>query len=181
MEYLTILQWKLGEIKMNKAYLGLGTNIGERENYLRQACEIINHHPMINILKVSKVYETKAWGLKEQDDFLNICIEIETKLNPQELLEVCHNVESKLNRVRAIRWGPRTIDVDILLFNDIISLDENLTLPHPRIRERAFVLIPLVDLNENLLIDNKTIHSYLNELSKNEIEEVKEFNMSIEI
>lgn len=166
---------------MNKAYLGLGTNIGNRENYLREAVEIINNNQEIKILKVSKVYETKAWGLKEQDDFLNLCVEIETKLNPQELLEVCHKVEEELNRVRTIRWGPRTIDVDILFFNDMLSLDENLTLPHPRIKERAFVLIPLMDLNTNLLIDNKTISYYLNKLSKDEIEEVKEFNMNIQI
>lgn len=178
---MIILEWKLGEIEMNKAYLGLGTNIGNRENYLREAVEIINNNQEIKILKVSKVYETKAWGLKEQDDFLNLCVEIETELNPQELLEVCHKVEEELNRVRTIRWGPRTIDVDILFFNDMLSLDENLTLPHPRIKERAFVLIPLMDLNTNLLIDNKTISYYLNKLSKDEIEEVKEFNMNIQI
>ena len=178
---LTTLQWKLGEIEMNKAYLGLGTNMGNRENYLREAVEIINNNQEIKILKVSKVYETKAWGLKEQDDFLNLCVEIETELNPQELLEVCHKVEEELNRVRTIRWSPRTIDVDILFFNDMLSLDENLTLPHPRIKERAFVLIPLMDLNTNLLIDNKTISYYLNKLSKDEIEEVKEFNMNIQI
>lgn len=166
---------------MNKAYLGLGTNMGNRENYLRKAVEIINNNQEIKILKVSKVYETKAWGLKEQDDFLNLCVEIETELNPQELLEVCHKVEEELNRVRTIRWGPRTIDVDILFFNDMLSLDENLTLPHPRIKERAFVLIPLMDLNTNLLIDNKTISYYLNKLSKDEIEEVKEYNMNIQI
>lgn len=166
---------------MNKAYLGLGTNMGNRENYLRKAVEIINNNQEIKILKVSKVYETKAWGLKEQGDFLNLCVEIETELNPQELLEVCHKVEEELNRVRTIRWGPRTIDVDILFFNDMLSLDENLTLPHPRIKERAFVLIPLMDLNTNLIIDNKPISYYLNKLSKDEIEEVKEFNMNIQI
>ena len=85
---------------MNKAYLGLGTNMGNRENYLREAVEIINNNQEIKILKVSKVYETKAWGLKEQDDFLNLCVEIETELNPQDLLEVCHKVEEELNRVR---------------------------------------------------------------------------------
>ncbi|WP_455540072.1 2-amino-4-hydroxy-6-hydroxymethyldihydropteridine diphosphokinase [Terrisporobacter sp.] len=164
---------------MNKAYLGLGTNMGDRENYLRQACAIINNHPNINILKVSKVYETKAWGLKEQDDFLNLCLEIETNLNPEELLKVCNSVESKLNRVRLVRWGPRTIDVDILFFENIVSMDENLTLPHPRIIERAFVLIPLMDLNEDLLVDNKSISYYLNKLTKDEIEEVKEVDTTI--
>lgn len=164
---------------MNKAYLGLGTNIGDREGYLRQACEILQKHTQINILKISKVYETKAWGYTEQDDFFNICVEIETTLSPLELLEVCHLIEEKLNRVRVIRWGPRTIDVDILFFNNIISEDESLTLPHPRIKERAFVLIPLMDLNEELIINDKPISYYLSKLNKKEIDEVKEVSINI--
>lgn len=164
---------------MNKAYLGLGTNMGDREYYLRQACEIIQKNSQIDILKISKVYETKAWGYTQQDDFLNICVEIETSLSSLELLEICHFVENELNRVRAIRWGPRTIDVDILFFNDMISKDESLTIPHPRIKERAFVLIPLMDLNRELIIDNKPISYYLSKLSKEEIDEVKEVKVDI--
>ena len=160
---------------MNKAYLGLGTNIGDREDFLRKACELINNHPKINILKYSKVYETKAWGYKDQDDFLNICIEIQTILTPMELLEVCQQVEKELNRVRTIRWGPRTIDVDILFYNDMVLNDPVLTIPHPRIKERAFVLIPLLDLNEELMIDDKYIAYYLGCLSDKERQEVKEY------
>ena len=95
-------------------------------------------------------------------NFLNICMEIDTSLNPEELLDVCHDVENELNRVRTIRWGPRTIDVDILFFNDVVSDDKVLTLPHPRIKDRAFVLVPLMDLNENLVIDNKKGEAYEN-------------------
>lgn len=164
---------------MNKAYLSLGTNMGDRANYLREACEILENHTDINILNISKVYETKAWGYTDQDDFLNICMEIETNLLPEELLDVCHEVEEELNRVRVIRWGPRTIDVDILFFNNIISSDENLTLPHPRIKERAFVLIPLMDLNDKLLIDDKTVSYYLSNLKEEEINGVKEVNIKL--
>ena len=166
---------------MNKAYLGLGTNMGDKQAYLKEACKIISDNPNINIVKISKVYKTKAWGYTNQDDFLNICIEVDTNLSPEELLEVCHEVENKLNRVRVIRWGPRTIDVDILFFNNIISTDENLTLPHPRIKERAFVLIPLMDLNKELVIDNKTISYYLSNLEKEELEQVKEVDIKIAI
>ncbi len=166
---------------MNKAYLGLGTNMGDKEAYLKEACKIISDNPNINIVKISKVYKTKAWGYTNQDDFLNICIEVDTNLSPEELLEVCHKVENKLNRVRVIRWGPRTIDVDILFFNNIISTDENLILPHPRIKERAFVLIPLMDLNKELVIDNKTISYYLSNLEKEELEQVKEVDIKIAI
>lgn len=166
---------------MNKAYLGLGTNMGDKQAYLKEACKIISDNPNINIVKISKVYKTKAWGYTNQDDFLNICIEVDTNLSPEELLEVCHEVENKLNRVRVIRWGPRTIDVDILFFNNIISTDENLILPHPRIKERAFVLIPLMDLNKELAIDNKTISYYLSNLEKEELKQVEEVDIKIAI
>ena len=160
---------------MNKSYLGLGTNIGDRLNYLNQALNILNSHSNIKISKKSKLYETKAWGYTEQADFLNMCVEIETDLNPKDLLHVCQDVEKKLNRERKIRWGPRTIDVDILFFNDIILQEENLEIPHPRIKERAFVLIPLIDLNDKLKIDNVSINEYLKSLTTEEREEVKEF------
>ncbi|GAA0861871.1 2-amino-4-hydroxy-6-hydroxymethyldihydropteridine diphosphokinase [Paraclostridium tenue] len=160
---------------MNKSYLGLGTNIGDRLNYLNQALKILNSHSDIKVSKKSKVYETKAWGYTEQADFLNMCIEIETNLEPNDLLHVCQDVERKLNRERKIRWGPRTIDVDILFFNDIILQEENLEIPHPRIKERAFVLIPLIDLNNKLKIDNVSIDEYLKSLTTEEREEVKEF------
>lgn len=166
---------------MNKAYLGLGTNMGDKQAYLKEACKIISDNTNINIVKISKVYKTKAWGYTNQDDFLNICIEVDTNLSPEELLEVCHEVENKLNRVRVIRWGPRTIDVDILFFNNIISTDENLILPHPRIKERAFVLIPLMDLNKELAIDNKTISYYLSNLEKEELKQVEEVDIKIAI
>ncbi len=160
---------------MNKSYLGLGTNMGDRMNYLAQACELINNHENICIVKKSKIYETKAWGYTDQADFLNLCLEIDTDLDEYELLSVCQEVEQKLNRKRIIRWGPRTIDVDILFFNDKVSNDEKLLLPHPRIQDRAFVLIPLMELNSKLLINNKTIDIYLNSLTIDQREEVKEF------
>lgn len=86
---------------------------------------MLSNHKNISICKISKVYETKAWGYTNQDDFLNICMEIDTNLEPEELLEVCHNIENQLKRVRTIRWGPRTIDVDILFFNNIASDDKS--------------------------------------------------------
>ena len=163
---------------MNKAYLGLGTHVGDREEYLKKACKLINDNTKINIINASKVYETKAWGYTDQDDFLNMCLEIQTILTPKELLKVCQEVEQALIRVRTIRWGPRTIDVDILFYNDEIINEENLTVPHPRIKERAFVLIPLLDLNEELMIDDKYLAYYLSCLSKNERDEVKEYNFA---
>lgn len=160
---------------MNRAYLGLGTNMGDREEYLNSAVKLIDNNENIKVVNKSKIYETKAWGYTDQADFLNMCIEVETSLNEYNLLEACQEVELKLNRERIIRWGPRTIDVDILFFNDIILDNENLYIPHPRISERAFVLIPLIDLNENLVIKGKVISEYLNSLTNEERDEVKEY------
>lgn len=160
---------------MNKAYLGLGTNMGDRENYLKSAINLLNDNENIIVTNKSKIYETKAWGYTKQDDFLNICIEIKTSLNEYELLKLCQDIELKLNRERIIRWGPRTIDIDILFFNDITLDDEKLYIPHPRISERAFVLIPLMDINQNLSIKGKVIGEYLNSLTNDEREEVKEY------
>ena len=160
---------------MARAYLGLGTNIGDRLKFLKEACKLISEIPNTTITKKSKVYETKAWGYKDQDDFLNLCLEINTNLSPMELLENCQRIELELKRERVLRWGPRTIDIDILLYNDIISNDEMLTIPHPRIQERAFVMIPLIDISENLVINNKPIKEHLQNLTKEERDEVKEF------
>lgn len=159
---------------MNKAYLGLGTNMGDRIEYISKACEILEQNNHIFKVKKSKLYETKAWGYTNQADFLNMCVEIETDLNPNSLLKVCQEIEQKLDRKRIIRWGPRTIDVDILFFNDIILEANDLLIPHPRIKERAFVLIPLIDLNNTLCVEGKTIKEHLNSLSDKEREEVKE-------
>jgi 2-amino-4-hydroxy-6-hydroxymethyldihydropteridine diphosphokinase len=160
---------------MTKAYLGLGTNIGNRLNFLNEACNLIEKIPDTTITKKSKIYETKAWGYTDQADFLNLCLEINTNLSPMELLKNCQNIELKLKRERVLRWGPRTIDIDILFYDDIISNDEILTIPHPRIHKRAFVMIPLMDLNENLVINKNTIKEHLQNITQEEMDEVKEF------
>lgn len=160
---------------MTKAYLGLGTNIGDRLNFLSEACELISQIPETSITKKSKIYETKAWGYTEQADFLNLCLEIKTNLSPMELLKTCQKIELELKRERVLKWGPRTIDIDILFYDDIISNDEILTIPHPRIHKRAFVMIPLMDINKNLVINNNTIKEHLQNLTQEEMDEVKEF------
>ncbi len=162
---------------MSKAYLGLGTNMGDRLDYLMKACSMLQESQNITSVKKSNLYETKAWGYTEQADFLNMCVEIETNLEPYELLSLCQDIENKLDRVRVIRWGPRTIDVDVLFYDDIISTDEKLLIPHPRIKDRAFVLVPLMDLNKELSIEGKTIEAHLNNLTEDERAEVKKFKI----
>lgn len=131
---------------MVQAYLGLGSNIGDRKQQLLKAIDLIGNIKGIKVTKQSSIYETAPIGYTEQPNFLNLCLEIETELSPQQLLKHCLDIEQQLHRVREIRWGPRTLDIDILLYSDNIIETDNLSIPHPRMQERAFVLIPLNDI-----------------------------------
>lgn len=131
---------------MVQAYLGLGSNIGDRKQQLLKAIDLIGNIKGIKVTKQSSIYETAPIGYTDQPNFLNLCLEIETELSPQQLLKHCLDIEQQLHRVREIRWGPRTLDIDILLFSDDIIETDNLSVPHPRMQERAFVLIPLNDI-----------------------------------
>lgn len=158
---------------MVKVYLGLGSNMGDRAHQLQQAIQIIDRFQHIDVTSVSPIYETEPVGYTDQPQFLNLCIEIETTLKPQELLKRCLETEQALHRVRKIRWGPRTLDVDILLYGNEIIEEDNLIIPHPRMVERAFVLIPLNDiaskhieprsqrLIENLVTADSTVKRYM--------------------
>src|SRR5699024_3773735 len=131
---------------MKSIYLALGSNIEPREKYLTSALEALNDHQQITIIKKSSVYKTAPVGYTDQADFLNMVIELATSLLPLELLDVCQAIEKQLDRRREIRFGPRTIDLDILIYNQENRETERLTLPHPRMHERAFVLIPLDEI-----------------------------------
>ncbi|CAN7602366.1 2-amino-4-hydroxy-6-hydroxymethyldihydropteridine diphosphokinase [Rossellomorea sp. LjRoot5] len=131
---------------MNTAYISLGSNMGDRAVYLEKAINILGSHGKIEVTKRSSLYETDPVGFTEQDQFLNMVIEIRTSLSPETLLHQCLQVEIDLGREREFKWGPRIIDLDILLFNQETIETENLYIPHPRMQERAFVLIPLLEV-----------------------------------
>lgn len=135
---------------MNSAYLSMGSNIGNRLEHLQQAVQLLNEHSSIKVLQVSSVYETEPVGLTEQAKFLNIAVELETSLEATELLSECQSIENKLGRMRKIRWGPRTVDLDILLYNEDHIQLEDLIIPHLRMQERAFVLVPLIEINSEV-------------------------------
>nr|WP_177238094.1 2-amino-4-hydroxy-6-hydroxymethyldihydropteridine diphosphokinase [Paenibacillus sp. 1_12] len=128
------------------AYLALGSNIGDRERYLLDAIKCLDNHEHIYVSGRSHIYETDPVGYVDQDAFLNMVIEVETLLSAQELFAVMLSVENKLGRIREIRFGPRTIDLDLLLYDELRQEDPQLILPHPRMAERAFVLVPLVEV-----------------------------------
>ena len=130
-----------------KAYLGIGTNIGDRMQNLQDSLDALNLLPMTTVTDVSNVYETDPVGYDNQDDFLNIVAEVETELNADNLLGASLGIESGLGRVRIIKNGPRIIDIDLLLFGDEVRNTKSLILPHPRMIERNFVLKPLLDLD----------------------------------
>jgi 2-amino-4-hydroxy-6-hydroxymethyldihydropteridine diphosphokinase len=140
---------------MKPAYIGLGTNVGNRLDNLRRAVLLLDGHDQILLKKLSSIYETDPVGYTEQENFLNMAAEISTDLPAHELLRVTSEIETRLGRERAVRWGPRTIDLDILLYNQENIQTESLQIPHPRMYERAFVLIPLAELYPSLCIPGK--------------------------
>lgn len=135
---------------MTRAFLALGSNLGDRAAYLQLGLDTIATAAGVRVVAVSSVYETDPVGGPVQDDFLNAVVEVETDLGPHELLAVCVAAEAASARVREVRWGPRTLDVDVLVLGDVVSDDPRITIPHPRMAERPFVLAPLSELAPEL-------------------------------
>ncbi|UQD50701.1 2-amino-4-hydroxy-6-hydroxymethyldihydropteridine diphosphokinase [Bacillus methanolicus] len=135
----------------NSAFIALGSNIEDRYTYLKKAVLELDSFEEIKVVNTSSIYETDPVGYEDQDKFLNMVIKVNTSLGPFELLDTCLDIEQKLGRKREIKWGPRTIDLDILLYNNENIETENLTVPHPRMRERAFVMIPLMEIRNSTL------------------------------
>ena len=155
---------------MNTAYLSLGSNIGDRSNLLKTALETLVSAYPIELVNVSSIYETDPVGYTDQDMFLNMVAQIYTELSPIELLDACAETEIKLGRKREIHWGPRTIDLDILLFNEENIITERLVIPHPRMTERSFVIIPLLEISPETKIPlkNKSLREVLDALPDKE-------------
>ena len=150
---------------MSRVYLSLGSNMGDSFFYLLNAITQLNKLPDTRVSKVSNFYSTKAWGLTDQEDFINCCVEIYTDLLPYKLLKKINVIEADLERTREVHWGPRTIDIDIILYDKLTLNDKKLTVPHKYYKERNFVLIPLLDIvwDKNLVIpyiDKKTKGEY---------------------
>lgn len=132
-----------------RAFLGLGSNQGDRAQMLARAQDLLLG-PRIHLVARSHVYESPPWGVANQPWFLNQAIEIQTTLSPRGLLARCQEVEQSLGRLRTVRWGPRTIDVDILLYDDVVMTEPDLVIPHQELRRRAFVLVPLAEIAPGL-------------------------------
>ena len=136
---------------MNTAYLGLGSNLGNRMAFLRSGRDALADRSEIVLVRAAGVYETEAiGGPPENPLFLNSALQIETTLEPQQLLAACLAIEDEFGRSRPVRWAPRTLDIDILFYADQVVCEENLTIPHPRLQERSFVLAPLREIAPDL-------------------------------
>lgn len=128
------------------AYIGLGSNLGDRAENLRRAVGLLEQAEGVEVGALSSFYDTAPVGYADQPRFLNAAVEIWTVLSPDRLLAVCNGIEQALKRERILRWGPRTIDLDILLYGDRVVRQENLIIPHPRMHQREFVLLPLSEI-----------------------------------
>jgi 2-amino-4-hydroxy-6-hydroxymethyldihydropteridine diphosphokinase len=149
------------------AYIGIGSNLGNREENCKKAITLLEQKG-VKVTKRSSIYETEPWGIKEQPKFINMVVEVETHLKPEDLLKTIKGVEIALGRRENMRWGPRIIDLDILLYNDLILKTHDLEIPHPGTKDREFVLRPLAEIAPDKMhpVLKKSIRELLDELPK---------------
>lgn len=150
----------------HKTYIALGSNMGDKEKYIYSAIQEIRENKLCKNVRVSQLITTEPYGVTNQDEFLNGVLEMKTLLNPDELLEFLHVLENKAQRVRKTRWGPRTLDLDILLYDQLIYDSKDLTIPHPDMQNREFVLVPLAELASREIhpLYQKTVKEMIEEL-----------------
>lgn len=158
---------------MSRAFLGLGSNMGDKAEHLRAAVRLLEAEPAVRVFIRSSFYASAPVGYLEQDDFVNAVVGIETQLSPDALLVLCQKIEYALNRVRTIHWGPRTIDLDILLYDALTLNLPDLILPHQRMHERAFVLVPLAEIAPYAELKGQTVKAWLKTLEIKEIKVLK--------
>ena len=151
----------------HRAFVAFGSNMGDKEYYLEKGLKELKEHPLCRPVKVSKVYRTTPYGGVEQEDFLNGVMELETLLTPFELLEKLQQVERQAGRERKVHWGPRTLDLDLLLYDDCVIDTETLTVPHPDMQNRDFVLAPLCEIAPFVR------HPFTGKTAKQMLEELK--------
>lgn len=159
---------------MTIATLGLGGNIGNPPAAMAQALSTLALHDDCNLLAVSHLYSTPPWGKTDQADFFNCCAMIETTLAAEALLDLCLDIERDMKRVRLERWGPRTIDIDVLTFGDESIVTERVEIPHPRMTERGFVLLPLADIAPDIRVKGRDVASWLSDADTTGIKRANE-------
>ena len=155
---------------MTPAFIALGANLGDPVAQLREAAQRLRDTAGLHSVQLSPIYFSAPVGVVDQPRFANAAVQLETSLSAHELLAVCHSVERAMGRVRTVRWGPRTIDLDLIFFGTIHLSDDALTLPHPRWSERAFVVQPIYDLAHDLVIDGISLRDTLARLDRTDLQ-----------
>ena len=163
---------------MGMAYISLGSNLGNSLETLQKALLRLNENPKITVKAVSSFYKTAPVGYAQQPDFVNACTLLMTSIAPLDLLDILLDLEQEFKRVRLFKNGPRTLDLDLLLYDDTVMQSDKLILPHPRMHERAFVLVPLNEIAPNLFIKsfNQTVNSLYKALDSADIQTVKKID-----
>ena len=146
---------------LRRASLGLGGNIGDPAHSMAEALKALDARPDCRVIAVSRLYRTPPWGKTDQDWFFNACALVETTLAPEALLDTCLGIERDMKRERKERWGPRTIDIDVLTFEGVEQSGGRLELPHPRMTGRGFVLMPLADIAPGLVVAGRAVADWL--------------------
>ena len=155
---------------MNEVFLSLGSNLGNRLENLNNAIKFLNNLISTKVVRVSNFYETKPFGvLEKQNKYINCCLKLETDLDPEMLMGACFGIESSLGRERTHKFCSRTIDIDMLLYGNRSINEKNLIIPHPRMSERAFVLIPLYDINKKIFLKNKNLNLVVKTCTNKEV------------
>jgi 2-amino-4-hydroxy-6-hydroxymethyldihydropteridine diphosphokinase len=146
---------------LTRATLGLGGNVGDPVQAMASALRSLDARADCRVVDVSRLYRTPPWGKTDQSFFYNSCAAVDTTLEPDKLLNICLDIEREMKRVRVERWGPRTIDIDILTYGDIRRTATELELPHPRMMERGFVLMPLADIASGMIVRGRKVAEWL--------------------
>jgi 2-amino-4-hydroxy-6-hydroxymethyldihydropteridine diphosphokinase len=156
-----------------RAFIGLGGNIGDPRATMAAALAMLDGDPEISVAQVSSLYKTPPWGITDQPDFFNAAAALSTTLAPRDLLARCLDTEKSLHRVRDRRWGPRSVDLDVLAYGDLTLNEPGLELPHPRMMDRAFVLVPLMEIEPGLTISGVRLDERLREIDREGIERIE--------
>lgn len=151
------------------AVIGLGSNMGDKQANIAHGIAHLTADGSLRLVRRSKDYGSAAWGKTDQDWFVNACIAVATELSPDDVLERCFEAERQAQRVRTERWGPRTLDCDLLVYRDFVSHTKELTLPHPRITDRAFVLVPLSEIAPDLKLKGQTLSTWLGRIDGSDV------------
>ncbi len=154
------------KVESRYIYLSFGTNTGNRKKNILKALSVLKGYKGITVIKTSTVYESNAWGYTKQKAFYNSVVKIETNIPPKKLLSVCKKIEKRMKRVKKFKWGPRIIDIDILIYKRLKIYTKNLTIPHKYITQRIFVVVPLAEIDKNIRLNGQKLDYFIDRFNE---------------